>query len=187
MSRSLARLFLGLSLATAAAVAAERPLTVDHALSRIQADVKATGHSFTARLGQFDAAIGVAGDGQVSSAKVSFKFAELVTGKEKRDKEMHAWQQTTSFPDVSFVLTSLEPAGNATAGWNAIGRLTLHGTTREVRFPISILRDNARTVIDGAVPLDTREYGLPVIRMMAVLKVDPIVQVSFHLEGQAGR
>lgn len=171
----------------AVAVAAERPLTVDHAQSRIQADVKATGHSFTAQLGQFDAAIGVTDDGQVSSAKVHFKFSQLVTGKEKRDKEMHVWQQTETFPDVSFVMTSLEAAGGAAGGLNAIGRLTLHGTTREVRFPVSILRDNARTVIDGAVPLDTREFGLPVIRMMAVLKVDPIVQVRFHVEGQAGR
>jgi hypothetical protein len=31
--------------------------------------------------------------------------------------------------------------------------------------------------------VDTRDYGLPIIRVFGLLKVDPLVHVQFHLEG----
>jgi hypothetical protein len=30
--------------------------------------------------------------------------------------------------------------------------------------------------------IDTREHGLPVIRLLGLLKVDPLVTVRFHLQ-----
>jgi iron complex transport system substrate-binding protein len=37
----------------------------------------------------------------------------------------------------------------------------------------------------GDASLDTREFGLPVIRLFGLLKVDPVVRVRFHLQGTA--
>ncbi len=67
----------------------------------------------------------------------------------------------------------------------AVGRLTFHGVTRDLRFPITLERDGPLYSIDGDAPIDTREFGLPVIRRLAVLKVDPLVHVRFHLQGRA--
>lgn len=164
-----------------ATCAAEQPLVVDFSQSRVDVAVKATMDSFVARLSPYEPAVVVGDDGVVKSARFRFHFRDLATGKAGRDKAMHSWQQTDTFPDGEFVLTSLEPANGQAL--TAFGRLTLHGVTREIRFPVSIVHEGERYAIDGDAPVDTREFGLPVIRVFAVLKVDPLVHVRFHLQG----
>lgn len=177
-------LALGLALASAAAGLGAGPaLVVDPAASRITVAVRVTVDSFTAKLNRFDAAVAMADDGRVLSARVAFQFRDLVTGKDGRDQAMHKWQETDKFPDGTFELASLEPAATAGA-FTATGKLTLHGVTRELKFPVTIVTDGPVRKIDGEAPVDTREFGLPVIRMALVLKVDPVVRVIFHLEGR---
>lgn len=162
--------------------AAEHPLAIDRAESRVEIAVKATVDSFTAKLTQFEPSIVLGDDGRVSSARVTFHFRDIDTGKEARNKAMHKWQQTDAFPDGVFVLSALEPAGGNTA--TAFGRLSLHAVSQEVQFPVSVTRDGRRYAIDGEATVDTRAHGLPVIRMLGLLKVDPVVRVRFHLQGQ---
>ena len=165
-------------------LAAEQPFAIDATQSRIEVAVHATADSFTAKLTQFEPVVTLAEDGRVATARVTFHFRDLKTGKDKRDAAMHTWQQTDQFPDGTFVLSSLEPASAPDAGFIAQGRLTFHGVAREVKFPVSVMREGQRYTIDGEAKLDTREFGLPIIRMMLMLKVDPIVKVKFHLTGQ---
>jgi polyisoprenoid-binding protein YceI len=151
------------------------------AQSRVEIAVKATVDSFVARLNRYEAMITLADDGRVSSARFAFQFRDIETGKAARDKAMHKWQQTDTYPDGLFVLSSIKPAEGS--AYTAFGRLTFHGMTRDIQFPVTIARDGSRYAIDGDATIDTREFGLPVYRMLAVLKVDPIVQVRFHLQG----
>jgi polyisoprenoid-binding protein YceI len=180
---TLVRLLLVLATVSTAGeiVAADRPLIVDHSQSRIEVAVKATMDSFVGRLGSYEAEIALGDDGMISRGLLAFHFRDLETGKEGRDKAMHKWQDSEKFPDGQFVLSSLEPRGGGAA--TAKGRLTLHGVAREVSFPVSIQRDNGRVAIDGDAAVDTREFSLSPIRMLAVLKVDPVVHVRFHLQG----
>ena len=170
-----------LAASMAAVSAAERPLLIDYPQSRVEVAVKATVDSFVGRLNAYELEITLADDGSVKAARLGFHFRDIATGKEARDKSMHKWQQTDTYPDGVFLLTSLQPGdgGNATA----FGRLTLHGVSRDLRFPVSINRDGSRYAIDGDAPIDTREFELPIIRMFGLLKVDPIVHVRFHLQG----
>ena len=96
---------------------------------------------------------------------------------------MHDWQQTNKHPDGEFILASLTPlqAGRFTAK----GKLVFHGVTHELSFPVAVTTDHALYAIDGEADLDTRDFGLPIIRMFALLKVDPLVKISFHLQGLA--
>jgi polyisoprenoid-binding protein YceI len=157
-------------------------LVCDPAQSRVEIIVKATVDSFTGRLAKFDPDVTVGADGRIAAARVRFKFADVQTGKEKRDKAMHEWQQTELFPDGEFELVSLSPGNDAT--WRAQGRLTLHGRTQLLDFPVTIVTQQEICAIDGEAVVDTREFGLPVIRMMGLLKVDPLVHVRFHLQGR---
>ncbi len=170
-----------LAAAAAPARAADRTLTIDFGQSRVEVAVKATVDSFTGKLSRFEPAILVDDRGQITSARFAFHFRDITTGKDSRDKAMHKWQQTDTHPDGVFVLSALEtlPGG----GRSAFGRLTFHGITRNIRFPVSITRDGPVYGIDGDATIDTREYGLPIVRMMGVLKVDPMVHVRFHLQG----
>lgn len=177
------RLFLLLPACTAAVLgAAERPLVIDKGYSHIEVEVKATVDSFTGRLADYDAAVTIdEATGGVTAARLDFRFADLKTGKEKRDAKMHEWQDTPHHSDGSFRLGALEvgPDGRT----QARGQLTFHGVTRELVFPIMLTNDGARHAVDGEAVLDTRDFGLPVIRLLGLLKVDPCVTVRFHLQG----
>jgi polyisoprenoid-binding protein YceI len=97
---------------------------------------------------------------------------------------MHEWQQTERYPDGEFVLTSLTPSPEGR--WQAEGRLRFHGQIRPLGFPVEIVAKEGVCTIDGEAVVDTRDFGLPVIRMMGLLKVDPLVRVRFHLQGKTG-
>jgi hypothetical protein len=53
-----------------------------------------------------------------------------------------------------------------------------------VDFPFTTSISNGLVVLDGTAVLDTRDFGLPVIRTLWLLKVDPVVRVHFHLQGR---
>jgi polyisoprenoid-binding protein YceI len=164
------------------AMAAERSLAVDPGLSRVDINVKVTVDSFVAKLAAYDAQIRFDdAAGRVTSAVFRFKFADVKTGKADRDAQMNEWQQTGKFPDAVFTLTALTPTADGRL--TATGQFTLHGVERSVTFPAVVTTDKSVFAIDGDVKLDTRDFGLSVIRKFAVLKVDPIVSVRFHLQG----
>lgn len=157
-------------------------LQCDPEQSRVEVLVKATVDSFTARLEQFEPEVTFGADGRVAAARIRFRFADLKTGKEKRDRAMHEWQQTATFPDGEFVLDTLAPESGGQ--WRAQGRLTFHGRVQPLAFPVAVVTQGETCAIDGEAVVDTREFDLPVIRMMGLLKVDPLVRVRFHLQGK---
>ncbi len=177
------RPFLGL---LALVVLCPRPgmaarLQCDPAQSHVEIIVKATVDSFTGRLDKFTSEITSGPDARIATAHVHFHFADVKTGKEKRDRAMHEWQQTDQYPDGDFVLETLtsQPEGE----WKAHGKFTLHGQTRTLDFPVTIVTEHALCAIDGEATIDTRDFGLPIIRMFGILKVEPEVRVRFHLQG----
>lgn len=157
-------------------------LDCDPVQSRVEIIVKATVDSFTGHLAKFEPVVTFGSDGRVTTARIRFHFSDVQTGKDKRDKAMHEWQRTDRFPEGEFELISLTPRSDAT--WQAQGRLTLHGQTHGLEFPVTIVSQGEVCAIDGEAVVDTREFDLPVIRMLGLLKVDPLVHVRFHLQGR---
>lgn len=156
-------------------------LQVDRVASRVNVDVKVTVDSFVGQLRQFSAKITVdPASGSVTSCTFAFRLLDLKTGKDKRDRNMHDWQGTAQFPEATFVLERLEPAAGAVQ--TAYGQFTFHGVTRPLSFPVTITQSGRKYEFDGEAFIDTRDFGLPIIRMLAVIKVDPKVKISFHLE-----
>ncbi|MFT3869084.1 MAG: YceI family protein [Nibricoccus sp.] len=160
------------------------PLTIDKDRSKIEVAVKATMDSFTASLPAYDAAIAVdPAAKRVESAQVKFRFTDVKTGKDKRDVEMNHWQETEKFPDCLYVMDSLKPVGGDL--YNANGKFTLHGVTKEISFPVTILIQTDGTCkLDSEFPLDTQDYGLPIFKKFGMLKVNPLLKIKFHLEGR---
>ena len=167
----------------AIAVANASPVALDMTQSGVEIAVKATIDSFTARLQDYDVSVTMAPHTrQVEAAVFRFNFASIKTGDVKRDRDMNEWQQTARFPDVVFTLTALERA----AGGKSIasGRLRFHGVERPMSFPISIATNRQIIAMDGDVTIDTRDYGLPVIKKYFILMVDPVLNLHFHLRGK---
>ncbi len=163
--------------------AAGAPLHLDRAHSHLEIAVKATVGSFTAHLKQFEAGVTLdPATGRIATAAFRCAFAGIDTGNNQRNRDMNAWQDTARYPDVTFALASLTPAGEH--AFTADGELDLHGVRRLIRFPVEITISGDTVTIDGTAALDTRLFGLPVITKFWVLKVNPVVRVRFHLEGR---
>lgn len=179
----LLRFFLWLALAGVSwAAEGDGAFVVDAAQSRIEIDVRATVGSFVARLANYDLELTLGPDGrQVERAVLNFKFADVQTGEAKRDRHMHDWQETERFPDGRFELVRLLPGEGGR--YVAEGRLTLHGQTHAVSFPVSMLTEGRTVALNGEVPVDTQAYGLPIIRKFVALKVNPVVTVRFQVQG----
>jgi polyisoprenoid-binding protein YceI len=166
-----------------AAAAKGTSLLIDRLQSRVDIAVNSTIDSFVARLEDFDAAITMNPDtGRVETGFFRANIAALKTGRADRDRDMNAWLQTDQFPQTIFELTALDPGPDAE--FTARGRFQLHGQQRDISFSSKITYDRGVATIDGTAALDTRDYGLPVIKKFWVLTVDPVVHVRLHLEGR---
>ena len=166
-----------------AAGAAGQPLVIDPAGSTVEVVVKSTIDPFVARLDSFEARVSLdPATGRPVEAWFRTDFGRIRTGKNDRDRDMNTWQRTGTFPTVSFKSTGIAPSPGG--GWMAKGTLRLHGMDRGISFPFTATVSNGLIVLDGIAELDTRDFGLPVIRKLWLLKVDPLVRVHFHLQGR---
>jgi polyisoprenoid-binding protein YceI len=137
-------------------------------------------HSFTGAPAPYDLELVVdEALGSVALAKFSFKFADFTTGNKKRDKKMWEWMDLEKHPEVAFVLRRTEPVGN---GFLAVGDLSLHGVVREVAIPFSLDWKDGDFVLDGTCTIDHRDWDLKKIRMF-LFSVNPVLEISIHLEG----
>ncbi len=163
--------------------AAERPLKVDRSRSYVDVDVKATVDSFTARLDAYDLRATVDEKDRVKTAVLTFRFADLKTGKAERDTGMIAWLGGGD-PTGRFELgiLALTPSGQGQAS----GNLTFHGQTHLVEFPVNVVQADGAQVITGEATIDHRNWGLKKYRKLGVLTVDPEVKIRFRFTGAPG-
>jgi polyisoprenoid-binding protein YceI len=157
-------------------------LEVDKQRSRIQVNAKATGHNFTGTLKDYKAtANGDAASLVPSGFGLSWSFADLDTADAKRDVEMIKWLGGGA-PKGSFKFTKswTDKAGKT----NCMGDLTINGVSKTISFPYTAKKEGAWVTIDGKVTMDYQNFKLPVIRAMAVMTVDPKLEVAFHVVGK---
>jgi hypothetical protein len=165
------------------------PLIVDKSQSRIEYTVKATMDTFTGTLSAYDLDLyhDPAALTKITRAELHFRFMDLTSANEKRDRHMRQWQATGQFPECIFTLTALEP-GESAGRFTARGQFIFHGVARDLVFPVSLsTEENNLLVIDGEARIDTRDFNLPVIRKWSVIKVDPLVVVKLHLKARAAK
>jgi len=163
-----------------AAFGADRPLKIDKAKTFVDVDVKSTVDSFTGHLDAYDAKVTVDDSGKIKGATFAFKFTDLKTGKPDRDAHMIAWLGGGA-PEGRFELgnLALTPDGQGQVS----GRLTFHGVTERVEFPINVTMADGAYTVTGETTIDYRTWNLKVIRIALMLKVDPEVKVRFKLTG----
>jgi polyisoprenoid-binding protein YceI len=160
-----------------AVLGAEHPLKVDPSRTFIDVDVKATMDSFTAHLDAYDTKFTVDDAGKIKTAVLTFKFADLKTGKADRDKKMIAWLGGGN-PEGRFELGNLAvmPDGQGQAS----GRLSFHLVTELVEFPVTVEKADGTYTASGEATVDYRTWNLKPIRLaMGVVKVDPEVKIRF--------
>lgn len=161
--------------------ATERSLKVDPSRSFVDVDVQSTLDSFTARLEAYDARLKVDETGKVKGGVFAFKFADLKTGKPERDAHMIEWLGGGA-PAGQFEIGNLAITPNGQG--HVSGRLTFHGVTERIEFPIEVAKTGDTYTVTGETTLDYRTWNLKVYRKAFVVKVDPEVKIRFKLIGE---
>jgi len=83
---------------------------------------------------------------------------------------------TATYPEITFASTAIEPAGPDR--WTVTGRLTLHGQTRSVTFPVARREGRYR----GTATLKQRDFGIqPISIAGGTVKVKDEVKVEFDI------
>jgi polyisoprenoid-binding protein YceI len=172
-------LLLALVLLPLSAAAAGK-LKIDRTRSFVDVDVKATVDSFTGRLENYEAVIGLDEAGKIKTAVFTFRFADLKTGKGDRDLKMLEWLGGAE-PQGRFEMGALALAPDGQG--HATGRLAIIGNAQLVEFPVNITQTDGAFTITGSATLRYTDWGLKVIRNFGLIKVAPEVKVRFKLVG----
>jgi polyisoprenoid-binding protein YceI len=163
-----------------AALAAERPLKIDPSRSYIEVDVKTTLKNFTAHLDVFECHVNVDDAGKIKNAVLQFKFSDLKTGDDDRNADMLKWLGgTDTVGRFELGILALAPDGQG----QLTGKLTFHGNTKLIEFPINVARTDADYTITGDPTIDYRDWNLKVFKREFVLKVGPELRIRFKLVG----
>jgi YceI-like protein len=80
------------------------------------------------------------------------------------------------FPEISFASAAIEPSG--ADRWTVTGRLTIHGQTRSITFPVVLANGRYR----GEVAVKQRDFGIEPIRIAGgAVKVKDELKVQFDI------
>jgi polyisoprenoid-binding protein YceI len=97
----------------------------------------------------------------LTSARISLTIdaASLDTGIEMRDNHLRSsdFFEVDRFPTVTFQSLRVEAAGRRAT---VVGRLTLHGVTREIAVPIDVQITNTALVASGEFIVNRGEYAI---------------------------
>jgi len=118
------------------------------------------------------------------TGSVEFRLRDMHTGIGLRDTHMRNAMRADSFPVIHFALEGVEIGATSgdTTGVVFVGSLTIHGVTRAVRLPGTVVLPGNEVDITASFPLDMREYGIaPPSRFFGAVKVDPIAGIVVKL------
>ncbi len=104
-------------------------------------------------------------DNSRSSVSVTIDAASVNTENQERDNDLRSsnFFDTATFPQMVFKSKRIEPQCE---GYLCVGDLTMHGVTKEISVPFTILgrqKDpwgNERLGFEGELKLDRRDFGL---------------------------
>ena len=103
---------------------------------------------------------------QVTTATFSVDMAKVSSGESQRDGQFrNRIMETSKYPTATFELSSPIELGSVPADLAEItvktsGKLTLHGTTREITIDLAARRNGANLEINGTVPITFSDYGI---------------------------
>ncbi len=97
----------------------------------------------------------------ITGARITLTIdaASLDTGIEMRDRHLRSadFFEVERFPTIVFQSVRVESAGRRAT---VVGRLTLHGVTREIAVPVDVQATNTALVASGEIIVNRGEYAM---------------------------
>ena len=127
------------------------------------------------------------GDLAAASGWVEAPVSTLVTGNGHRDRDLRASMEVNKYPTMRFDLARTAPAASAarpgdTLSVNLFGTLAIHGVTRAVELPATVLRRGDTINVRSSFPVDLGDYRIGgLTKMLGLLRMDPNIVVHVDL------
>lgn len=136
-------------------------LKVDTAKSSVSAVSKQMGVPVEGKFKKFSAQIDFnAAKPEASKANVDIDVASFDLGSAEFNSEVmkKEWFNAAQFPKATFVSTGIKPA--AGGKYDVAGKLTVKGKTADVVFPLTVKKEGAAQVFEGALPIKRLAHNI---------------------------
>ncbi len=124
---------------------------------------------------------------QVTSGSLSVDLTTVQSDQSRRDGQFQGRiMDTASHPTATFALTQpialpSPPADGATVSAKAQGKLTLHGTTRDVTVTVTAKRGGEKFQVSGQIPITFADWSIPNPSFGGLVTTEDHGQVEFLL------
>lgn len=135
---------------------------------------------------------GVTGNAELANAQgwVEATVATLSTGNGLRDRDLRSTMDVAKYPTMRFELAGVTVESPATASDTVTGALrgalTIHGVTRDVAIPSTLIKAGDTIDVSGAFPVDLGDYKVSgLTKLFGTLRVQRKIDVRFHVRFEA--
>lgn len=135
---------------------------------------------------------GVTGNAELANARgwVEAPITTLSTGNGLRDRDMRSTMEVDKYPTMRFELAGVTVESPASASDSVTGvlrgALTIHGVTRDVAIPATLIRAADSIDVSGEFPIDLGDYKVGgLTRLFGTLRVRRKIEVRFHVRFEA--
>jgi polyisoprenoid-binding protein YceI len=121
-------------------------------------------------------------DPTTARVTLSVDAASIDTGIARRDRHLRSddFFHVERFPTITFESLRVEPAGQR---FNVVGRLSVHGITREVTVPLDVELTSAALTARGEFVIKRTDYGIDYQSLLN--PIGDVVRVAFLFRGRA--
>jgi polyisoprenoid-binding protein YceI len=175
--------------ASATALGAQRPVA-DAVLrsGTLSFHGRATVGDFVGTTSSVTGVIAAGSDYGGTTGWVEAPVATLLTGNDRRDRDLRASMEVERFPAMRFTLSGVTVVTSASLGAAESmavllhGILLIHGVARHVDLPATIVREGDTTHVTTAFPLDLHDYDIGgLTKMLGMLRMQPGIDVRVDL------
>lgn len=117
---------------------------------------------------------------KAAQAKIDVDIASIDTGVDEANEEVvgKQWFNAQTFPTASFVSTGMKSLGGNR--YEASGKLSIKGTTRDVIVPVTFSSAGARGQFDGVLNIKRLDYAIGEGAWSDVGTVADEISIKFH-------
>lgn len=128
--------------------------SVSAVFKQMNVPIEAKFRKFNAQI-DFDSAKPEAAKANVEIDIPSFDLGDPDINKDAQKKD---WFNGAQYPKASFVSSSLKAAANGRL--DVTGKLTIKGKTADVSFPLTVKKEGANQVFEGALPIKRLAFNI---------------------------
>jgi polyisoprenoid-binding protein YceI len=116
-----------------------------------------------------------------AQAKIDIDVASIDTGSAEANEEVlgKLWFNSKTFPVASYVSTGIKALGGNR--YQATGKLSIKGKTRDVVTPVTFQPNGASGVFEGSFAIKRLDYAIGEGEWTDVSTVADDIQIKFHL------